>query len=92
MPHPHQVLLVEALKSFDIFEIDNLCLDAGIDYEDIPRTTKARYRHELSLYVARRGQLFGILVTLVFKERPFLRQQAEFAELLRYDDSGEDGE
>lgn len=92
VPHSHQVLLAEAQEWFDISETNALCFDMGINHEAIPHKEITEYWRELSRYVARRGPLFGILVTLVFRERPHLRQQTKFAELLRYDDPGEDGE
>ncbi len=56
-------------KHFDASELKTLCLELGIDYENLPAVGKANKAREMIKYLGRRGRL-SELVAIGEKQRP----------------------
>lgn len=64
--------LIEALsRGFSLAELQTLCFDIGLDYENVPGETKESKVRELVLYCQRRGELTK-LIAAVRRARPNL--------------------
>lgn len=69
-PDLERTLLHLLLEGYNNAELDELCFELGVDYEDFPAEKRAKAR-ELVRYLSRRGRL-GELVVAGQRSRPHL--------------------